>query len=318
MDPFLFSTTADIGSERDPYHEYFDLTIWIPIFVFTLIGFSLLLFVVIYSCCKFNSVKMVCKIKAYSLLGLLCFLAASIFFLLYAINAKFAFGRLNKVTMSFWSIYNSCWSLGYLFTYLLLYERQKTIFSETMYRMSRCQSVTFFIFLIAYFVAQQILSGAWMLFVMSDAFSWAEFIWPYYGCLGTKLVIDLIMNVFLVHLFCSNILKLTVRTRASVQQSGHAFRHNHSHRVWKVMIKHFVLSCFTIGSTLLYTASELILSVSIEVASDTGHYTFYRWWYCVYFVLCNVDSIVSSLFVLLSFSFTNAWYNKCCRRLNTK
>lgn len=303
-------------SVRDDYHEYFDTTTWIPIFSFTAIVFLMLIFVIIYSCCKFKTVKMNnSKLKAYSLLSLLCFLTASIFFVLYALNAKFPFGTLNKLTLSFWAIYNSLWSMGYLFTYLLLYERQKTIFNQTMYCMSRRQSVTFFVLLVAYFVGQQIQSATWLLLNLSDSLSWNDFIVPWYVGSGTKLAIDLILNIFLVHMFCSNILKLTILSpRSSVQ-------HNQSSTditIFQMMIKYFVLSCFTIASTVIFTTAELILSVAIEVAADTGNYTFYRWWYCVYFVLCNVDCIVSSLFVLLSFSFASRWYYKCCRCLDTK
>lgn len=84
------------------------------------------------------------------------------------------------------------------------------------------------------------------------------------------------------------------------------------------MIKLFILSCFTVASTVLYTVSELTLSVSIDVAGNTGDYSFYRITYCVYFILCNVDALMSTLFVLLSFAFARKWYNKCCWCLNAK
>merc|ERR1719150_1548896 len=84
------------------------------------------------------------------------------------------------------------------------------------------------------------------------------------------------------------------------------------------MIKLFVLSCFTVASTVLYTVSELTLSVSIDVAGYSGDYTFYRITYCVYFIFCNVDALMSTLFVLLSFAFARKWYTKLCSCLDAK
>ena len=168
--------------------------------------------------------------------------------------------------------------------------------------------------------------GAWGLFVWSHWYTWAEFVVPYYICLGSKLFLDGVLNVFIVYLFCSNIIKLTVRTRKSLvslsaemykcQDTGVSFRHGHALRFFKTMVKYFILCCFTVTSTVMFTVSELILSVAIEYAGYTENYSFYRTWYCVYFTLCFVDAVMSSLFVLLSFSFTHRWYTKCCRCLD--
>ena len=181
---------------------------------------------------------------------------------------------------------------------------------------------TFYVLLTAYFIANQTLSASWLILVF-DLYSWADFVTPYYLCLGVKLGIDLLMNIFLIYVFVSNIIKVTAKARAQEQQAisnkcHGTLRHNHSMRIFGVMIRYFILSCFTIASTALFTASELILSVAIEVAVDTDQYTFYRIWYCVYFILCNVDALVSAFFLLLSFSFTQKLYRICCRCLDSK
>lgn len=107
MAALIFTSTfdPDEASDRDTFHNYFDMAWWRPIFIFTFVGFSLLIFVVLYSFYKLIGTKRIAfKMKAYSLLSLLFFLSASVFFFLYAVNAKFPFGKLNRLTESFWSI----------------------------------------------------------------------------------------------------------------------------------------------------------------------------------------------------------------------
>ena len=196
------------------------------------------------------------------------------------------------------------------------------IFKGTQYEMRKWFTCTFYVLLTAYFIANQTLSASWLILVF-DLYSWADFVTPYYLCLGAKLGIDLLMNIFLIYVFVSNIIKVTAKARAQEQQAiSHkchgALRHNHSMRIFGVMIRYFILSCFTIASTALFTASELILSVAIEVAVKTDEYTFYRIWYCVYFILYNVDALVSAFFLLLSFSFTQKLYRICCGSLDSK
>ena len=50
----------------------------------------------------------------------------------------------------------------------------------------------------------------------------------------------------------------------------------------------------------------------MDVAEDTGVFTFYYTSYAVYFVIGNLDCCVSILFVLLSFSFLDQCYNSWC------
>jgi len=136
-------------------------------------------------------------------------------------------------------------------------------------------------------------------------------------------VIDLTLNVFIIFLFCSNIIKMTIQSKeamsaVNVVNPGISWHNSHSPIIFKMMIKLFVLSCFTVASTVLYTVSELTLLVSIGMAGYTGDYTFYRIISCIYFILCNVDALMSTLFVLLSFAFARKWYNKLCSCLDAK
>ena len=45
-----------------------------------------------------------------------------------------------------------------------------------------------------------------------------------------------------------------------------------------------------------------------EIADQDVYYK----WYIAYFVLGNIDSMVSCAFVILTFSFANAWYSCLC------
>jgi len=323
----LWESTLFDEADRDAFDYYFDTDVWFPIFVFSAVSLCFITLAILCMIYNFKCKKkdhLGSRLKMYSLLSLMGFLIAPVFFTLYTINAKFAIGTLNKMTRSFWSIYNTCWSIGYLFTYLLLFERQRSSFQNTTFAMRPLHRIVYLVLLVAYFVSQQVLSGAWLLFVISEDWSWAEFVVPYYWCLGTKLVLDLILNVFIVFLFCSNIIKLTVRTRRTLSalnrcpESGITWHNGRSPKIFQTMIKLFVLSCFTIASTVLYTVSELTLSVSIDVAGYTGDYTFYRATYCVYFILCNVDALISTFFVVLSFTFARRWYTTLCGCLDGK
>lgn len=106
--PVWYSTMDDSASDRDPFHEHFDTDAWMPIFAFAVICFCTLVFVIGYSAYNFfwvqRKVTTAITIKLYSLLSILCFVAATTFFALYAINAKFEFGTLNNGTLSLWSI----------------------------------------------------------------------------------------------------------------------------------------------------------------------------------------------------------------------
>ena len=97
----------------------------------------------------------------------------------------------------------------------------------------------------------------------------------------------------------------------SQSRSG-SFRNNVSPLLFDMMIKYFLLSSFTVFFSLLFTASDLVLAEGVDVAEDTGDFTFYSTSYAVYFVMGNVDSMVSILFVLLSFSFTDRCYSSWC------
>ena len=169
------------GSGRDEYHENFDLSIWIPLFIFASVCFLFLIFSVGYLAYEFRTAKLDRRMKAYSLLTLFCFIIASIFYTGYTINAKFQFGILNRATESFWSFveytstfcffrysdfvvdsywnkqYNTFWSMSYLFTYLFLFRRQRTIFNRTHFEITRGQTIIFYILAALYFIAQQIM-----------------------------------------------------------------------------------------------------------------------------------------------------------------
>merc|ERR1712173_23512 len=75
------------------------------------------------------------------------------------------------------------------------------------------------------------------------------------------------------------------------------------------MVRQFLLSSITILSTQLLNASELALAYSISRAESTGGFDFYYTAYIFFFFAATSDLVVSTLYVVLSFS---SFYWKIC------
>lgn len=206
--------------------------------------------------------------------------------------------------------------MGYFFTYLLLYERLLRTFEQTTYRLTSLHSVCFAVLVTGYLLSQQSNSVCWMLFVLDHFESWDQFNTLYHQLLWTRLVVDAVLNMFIVVLFCRRILNLTKR-RSSQCSAVHkgatpSFGNQHSEKIYGVMIKYFVLTTWTVLSTQLFTATQLVLSDSIQHAVHHGHFAYYYTAYALYYVAGNVDAVVSTAFVVLSYSFSDRVYNRFC------
>merc|ERR1719499_2337139 len=96
------SETDDLRphTKRDSFHDYFDENLWTPIFGVDVLCLCFIIFtvgIILYQLrCQTLRVGWI----ACSVLSLIFFFAASIFFSLYTIHAKFSFGRLNTTTLS--------------------------------------------------------------------------------------------------------------------------------------------------------------------------------------------------------------------------
>ena len=259
-----------------------------------------------------NTPKHKFHIKLYSLISLFLFIIANIFNLLYTIYVKLPYGTVNKYTQSCWGLYNTFWSFGYFLTYLLWYNRIKDTFKNSMYDLKKTTSIIFYILLSCYIISQQFNTIIWELFVFLDGkMTWKHFNDIYYPLLWIRLSIDFILNTFIIYLFCSKIYKLTV-IKPSPISSKRVFATEHSFKVFETMIKYFILTVLTVISTELFTVSQIILSQSIDHAIKTNNYTFYFIAYKIYYILCNIDTIISTIYILLTFQFTSKYYYKIC------
>merc|ERR1712228_143436 len=74
------------------------------------------------------------------------------------------------------------------------------------------------------------------------------------------------------------------------------------HNIFEAMVRQFLLSFITILSTQLLNASELALAYSIVHAERTGNFDFYYTAYIFFFFSSTTDLVVSTLYIVLSFS----------------
>lgn len=226
-------------------------------------------------------------------------------------------------TTDLWGAYNSFWSLGYFFTYLLFYERLRCTFANTQHALTTLVSSVFFLLLLLFIVSQQSVSVIWWIFVL-DAIDLNTFNSVYTPALITKFTIDFVLNIYIVYLFCTKIYKITIdKTRRESAMSGRgrshtSFKNEQSIKIFETMVKYFLLTIMTVSSTQIFTASQITLSAAINHAVKTDSYNFYRTTYIFHFILGCIDSMVSTVYVLLTFSVSETWYTKYCTWLHLK
>lgn len=341
--------------ESMAFHQNFDTRLWVAIFTFT--AFCILfclatLFYLVYQFARSDkSSTITTKVKIYSTFSITFFIMAQIFSMLYTVYIKLPDGQLNTVTESLWSMYNTFWSFGYFFTYLLLFERLQRTFAQTAYALTIIHSLCFGVLVMGYLLSQIGNSLCWFLFVIDHFSSWQQFNTLYNQLLWTRLVIDLVLNIFIVVLFCRRIVNLTQTKRASLcvatlqstnsegSSSGKAGGGNskgksngksngkrapsptlnrHHFKIYNAMIKYFTLCSWTVLSTQMFTVTQLVLSDSIQHAVDNGLFEYYYTAYALYYVAGNVDAIISTAFVVLSFSFSDRSYDRFCGCAHSK
>ena len=255
-------------------------------------------------------------VKFYSIASLFCFLIANIFNILYTYYVKLPHDNpaiSDYMGQSFWGLYNSFWSFGYTFTYLLWYKRIKGTFKNSAHDLQKTTNIIFYILLFLYIITQQFNSIVWEIFIFTNGLmTWKQFNDIYSYVLWIRLSIDFIMNIFVIYLFCSKIYKLTV-IKPSATSPKSIFATEHSSHIFEAMVKYFVLTCLTVLSTEIFTASQIVLSSSINYAVNTDNYDFYFIAYPFYYILSNIDSIISTSYIMLTFPFGRKYYQFICK-----
>merc|ERR1719361_2699035 len=135
------------------------------------------------------------------------------------------------------------------------------------------------------------------------ALIWGPLLW-------IKLAVDFILNAYILLLFCSKLYRLSV-IRTS-KQAKKSFSTQHSKQIFEVMVKFFLLTFLTVLSTQLKTGVNIFGKYAIQHAVDHDEYTLYKWAYFLSKIFATVDRLVSAGYVLLTFTFTQSVYDKCC------
>eukprot|EP01084_Bolivina_argentea_P144017 252783_1 len=197
------------------FHLHFSENSWIAVLIFGFLCCCIIITALSFVIYQFNfnqkMKKISISVKWCSVLALVCFVSALISNHLYIIYVKLPDGNVTKFTQNFWSLYNSLWSFGYFFTYLLFYQRLRATFRNTEHALTKTASFIFFALLICFIVSQQFVSIIWLIYVLGgiDTTDWKSFNAIWGPTLWTKFIIDFILNIYIVYLFCSKIFKIT-------------------------------------------------------------------------------------------------------------
>lgn len=110
-------------------------------------------------------------------------------------------------------------------------------------------------------------------------------------------------------------MKKGLSTRSAGIHAGKVVKdmiHGVNKDLFALMIRHFLLSMITICSTQMFTGAEIAVEAGITKASQTDEFDLYYGAYICYHVFRTVDSIVSTLYILLSFKANLKYYDKVC------
>jgi len=290
------------------FHENFEYHTWLIIFAFSFLCCMVLTAVIIYSIKKFCFSKEGKKIntnaKILSILSLSCFLLAQIMQILYTYFVKLA-GVINNQTEAMWGYFNSIWAIGYFFIYLLFFIRLKGSFKGTKYAIRKCPHIIFAILISSYLIVEQADTFIWLYYVFFPwTWSWHEYNQTTIPLLCIRLSVNAILNIYILYLFWSKLRK--------------SFANEQSREVNDVVVKLFILTLSTVVSTTFYTISQILNCAGVEIAYKADDYQLYYWTYILYFILSNIDMLVSAMYVLLSFSFMDSHYQACCKCVHVK
>eukprot|EP01084_Bolivina_argentea_P212626 361382_1 len=318
------------------FHSNFDPKIWIGLLIFGGICCFTILLTLIFTIYKFRKLKQQQHrlkirpiIKIYSICALVFFLTSKICSSLYVLYVKLPSGTVNEHTQSFAGARGALHTLAYLFTYLLWFTRIQSVFHNSAYGISKIQLSIFYILLSLYVLSQATITVIWRLFILEGRKKgWNNFSTFWDGTLWTRLVIDLILNIYVLYLFCSKMYKLTIKTteiplltRSSIESTlqsqsqsriSKVFVNDRSPKMFEIMVKYLFLTFITVLSTQLFTISEIVMSASIKHAINNGEYERYYYSYMVRYTLDNIDAMISVSYIILSFPFTKKYYHLWC------
>ena len=313
------------------FHLNFNEDLWIGVFVFSASCLMLMLSVFIFIIYRLSCIKdkITRPVKIYSLLSLCLFFISELFMFLFVLYVKMPNGHVNEYTQSLWGLFNTFHDFAYFFTYFLWFNRIRAIFGETMHALKQQQCTIFYILLTLYIIIQESNTLIWELFIFNKL-TWQQFSNWYSPLLSARFIIDFVLNAYVIYLFCSKLWKITLlhqanrANEASVSAiSTHStasimFSSRVSVRIFDTMVKYFLLTFTTVLSTQIFTISQILLSVSITHAVNTDNYTFYYNAFLVSFIWNNIDAIVSTGYIVLSFGFAKTYYVKTCSCVHGK
>ena len=288
------------------FHENFDQRTWTILFAFSFLCCLTVAFVILYITKKFYFDKEGKKIntsaKGFSILSLICFLTAQIMNILYTYFVKLA-GEISEHTLALWGYFNSLWTFAYLFIYLLFFIRLQKTFADTTHQINTREYIIFVILISLYFTTQQFNTVAWLCYVF-NIWTWDAHNKVTFPLLFVRFSVDFLLNIYILYLFCCKLHK--------------SFAMDQSREVYDIIIKLFILTVSTLLSTQAYTIVQILLSVGQDKALKTDNYDYYLKTCILAFVFSNIDMLVSAIYVLLSFSFTESYYDACCKCMHVQ
>eukprot|EP01084_Bolivina_argentea_P275921 470653_1 len=291
------------------FHQNFSKDLWIGVLIFGVIIWLLCLFSLFYIIIQFKNIgskKSLFnkKLIFWSLMSLIFFLIAQLMHHLYIIYVKLPSDKnVTKFAESIWGIFNLFWVFAYFSTYWLIYLRLNKVKALT-----KSTVIIFIVLLTCLLVSQSMISIVWFVFVFNKC-DWETFNDTYTPLLVIKFIGDISLNCFIVYIHWSHIFKI----RSLIPHECPTYS-----KVIDVMIKYFILTSATVLCTQIYTASEILLSISINHALKHKQFQFYYNTYIVEFTLMCIDSVISAVYIIFTFDFAKGSYVKFCNCLHMR
>eukprot|EP01084_Bolivina_argentea_P017166 32064_1 len=252
-------------------------------------------------------------IRLYSIAGLALFTMSNIFCL-----AAFVMpidGTLMEIVTL--SLSDMSWSLATVLCYLLWIVRMKHCFLNTPYQPSSLTYKIMYIGIATFFIFQMtmdILLFLWESKVITYIFL------DKYDIINifVKSLIHTIVSVFLIYLFLSRLMKITVEVAEDDHDDISDFQSESleltglQKSLIHIITKYGVLFTSMIITTEFYILGDVILSIAylLETGNDTSstHETYHVKW-----IILGINCVIMSICILLSFEFSDRCYQRICK-----
>ena len=293
------------------FHKTFDPKAWIPLVSYGILCTVLIIAAAVYlGYTLYLKPKITKNTKIQSIIALICFAIATLCHCGYIVFNKFpdstGIPHINRVkALSLWSVYNVFFSSGYSLTYLLFYNRLIRSLDKSLLKTPATMNYTYYTLLSIYYLLQWVNSIIWTLHSV-EILSWEEYNKYYWALLWTRLVLDVVISLIVLYLFTSKMYRFTVDRNVAKQRSAGQYdigsQSSGTHKMFQAMVQQFLLSSVTILSTQMLNVSELTLSFSIDHAVATNTFELYEWAYFFNFFAQCTDAVISTFYIVLSFS----------------